>query len=88
MKNAYEKGKGRVVLRSKATIEDIKGGRQQIVITELPYEVNKAVLVKKMDEMRLNKKVEGISEVRDESDRTGLRVVIELRKDANARRYS
>ena len=84
LKNAYEKGKGRVVLRSKAAIEDIKGGRQQIVITELPYEVNKAVLVKKMDEMRLNKKVEGISEVRDESDRTGLRVVIELRKDANA----
>ena len=68
LKNAYEKGKGRVVLRSKAAIEDIKGGRQQIVITELPYEVNKAVLVKKMDEMRLNKKVEGISEVRDESD--------------------
>ncbi|HRL52104.1 MAG TPA: DNA gyrase subunit A, partial [Enterococcus aquimarinus] len=62
----------------------IKGGRQQIVINEIPYEVNKANLVKKMDEVRLNKKIDGISEVRDESDRNGLQIVVELKKEANA----
>ncbi|WP_412096398.1 DNA gyrase subunit A, partial [Bacillus licheniformis] len=56
-------------------IETIRGGRQQIVITEIPFEVNKANLVKKMDEFRIERKVEGISEVRDETDRTGLRIV-------------
>src|SRR5690606_23285412 len=58
--------------------------REQIVITEIPYEVNKALLVKRIDELRLDRKVEGISEVRDETDRTGLRIVIELRKDVNS----
>lgn len=84
IKKAYETGKGKIIVRGKAQIEDIRGGRQQIVITEIPYEVNKANLVKKMDEFRLDRKVEGISEVRDETDRTGLRIVIELKKDVDA----
>ncbi|EUJ24804.1 DNA topoisomerase IV subunit A [Listeria grandensis FSL F6-0971] len=84
IQKAYETGKGRVVVRSKTVIEDMRGGRQQIVITEIPYEINKATLVKRMDDLRIDKKIEGISEVRDETDRTGLRIVIELKKDANA----
>ncbi|WP_243291806.1 DNA topoisomerase IV subunit A [Bacillus sp. FJAT-47783] len=84
IKKAYETGKGKIIIRGKAEIESIRGGRQQIVITEIPYEVNKANLVKKMDELRLDRKVEGISEIRDETDRTGLRIVIELKKDADA----
>ena len=84
IKKAYETGKGKIIIRGKAEIEDVRGGKQQIVITEIPYEVNKANLVKKMDEFRLDRKVEGISEVRDETDRTGLRIVIELKKDADA----
>ena len=81
---AYETGRGKVVLRSKTKIEPIKGGKTQIIITEIPYEVNKALLVKKIDEIRLNKKIDGIAEVRDESDRTGLQIVVELKKEANA----
>ncbi|MGV3489538.1 MAG: DNA topoisomerase IV subunit A [Tuberibacillus sp.] len=84
VKKAYETGKGKVVLRGKASIESIRGGREQIVITELPYEVNKANLVKKMEELRLDRKVEGVAEVRDETDRTGTRIVIELKKDGDA----
>ncbi|VEF48109.1 DNA topoisomerase IV subunit A [Bacillus freudenreichii] len=84
IKKAYETGKGRIVVRGKTEIESIRGGREQIVITELPYDVNKANLVKKMDEFRLDRKLEGISEVRDETDRTGLRIVIELRREADA----
>lgn len=84
IKKAYETGRGKVILRSKTKIEAIKGNKQQIVISEIPYEVNKATLVKKMDEIRLNKKIDGIAEVRDESDRTGLQIVVELKKDANA----
>ena len=84
LKKAYETGKGKVILRSKTAIEPLKAGREQIVITEIPYEVNKAVLVKKMDELRLNLRLEGISEVRDESDRTGLRIVVELKKEVDA----
>lgn len=84
IKKAYETGRGKVILRSKTKIEAMKGNKQQIVITEIPYEVNKATLVKKMDEIRLNKKIDGIAEVRDESDRTGLQIVVELKKDANA----
>ena len=84
IKKAYETGKGKVIVRSKADIETVRGGKQQIVITEVPYDVNKANMVKKIDELRLDRKVEGISEVRDETDRTGLRIVIELRKDADA----
>ncbi|CVO45850.1 topoisomerase IV subunit A%2C ParC [Streptococcus pneumoniae] len=83
IKKAYETGKGRVVVRSKTEIEKLKGGKEQIVITEIPYEINKANLVKKIDDVRVNNKVAGIAEVRDESDRYGLRIAIELKKDAN-----
>lgn len=81
---AYQKGRGRVVVRAKIEIENLRGGRQQIVATELPYEVNKARLIQQLDEIRLQRKVEGIADVRDETDRTGLRVVIELRRNADA----
>lgn len=83
IQKAYETGKGRVVVRSRTEIEKLKGGKEQIVITEIPYEINKAVLVKKIDDVRVNNKVAGIAEVRDESDRDGLRIAIELKKDAN-----
>lgn len=84
IKKSYETGKGKIIVRGKADIEAIRGGREQIVITEIPFEVNKANLVKKIDEFRLDRKVEGISEVRDETDRTGLRIVIELKKEADS----
>lgn len=84
IKKAYETGKGKVVVRGRAEIEQLRGNREQIVIDEIPYEVNKANLVKKMDELRIDKKVEGIAEVRDETDRTGLRIVIELKKDVDS----
>ncbi len=84
IKKSYETGKGKIIVRGKADIEAIRGGRKQIVITEIPFEVNKANLVKKIDEFRLDRKVEGISEVRDETDRTGLRIVIELKKEADS----
>ncbi|MFC7060348.1 DNA topoisomerase IV subunit A [Halobacillus seohaensis] len=84
LKKAYETGKGRIVLRGRADIQSVRGGREQIVIDEIPFEVNKATLVKRMDELRIDRKVEGISEVRDETDRTGMRVVIELKKDAHS----
>ncbi|WP_158736370.1 DNA topoisomerase IV subunit A [Alteribacillus sp. YIM 98480] len=83
IKKAYQTGKGKVVVRAKADIEEVRGGRQQIVITEIPYEVVKANLVKKMDEIRFDKKIDGIAEVRDDTDRTGLRIVVELKKDAD-----
>lgn len=83
IKKAYETGKGRVVVRSQTEIEKLKGGKEQIVVTEIPYDINKAVLVKKIDDVRVNNKVAGIAEVRDESDRDGLRIAIELKKDAN-----
>ena len=84
IKKAYRTGRVRVVLRSRTSSEKIKGGKQQIGVTEIPYEVNKSSLVKKIDEIRLLKKVEGIAEVRDESDREGLRIVIELKRNAQA----
>ncbi len=83
IKKAYETGKGRVVVRSRCDIEQLKGGKKQIIVTEIPYEVNKAVLVKKIDDVRFNNKLPGIAEVRDESDRTGLRIAIELKKDSD-----
>ncbi|MGT2754041.1 DNA topoisomerase IV subunit A [Streptococcus ovis] len=83
IRKAYETGKGRVVVRSRTEIENLKGGKKQIVATEIPYEVNKANLVKKIDDVRVNNKVPGIAEVRDESDRDGLRIAIELKKDAD-----
>ncbi|WP_066174796.1 DNA topoisomerase IV subunit A [Bacillus marinisedimentorum] len=84
IKKAYETGKGRIVVRGRAEIEKVRGGKEQIVITEIPYDINKANLVKRMDEIRFDKKVEGIAEVRDETDRTGLRIVIELKKEADS----
>lgn len=81
---AYETGRGRIVVRSKTAIEPLRGNKNQITVTEIPYEVNKAQLVKKIDEIRLNKKVEGLAEVRDETDRDGLRIAIELKRDADA----
>lgn len=83
IRKAYETGKGRVVVRSRTEIESLKGGKKQIIVTEIPYEVNKAVLVKRIDDVRVNNKVPGIAEVRDESDRDGLRIAIELKKDAD-----
>lgn len=84
IREAYRSGKGRIYLRSKTAIEDMRGGRQQIVITEIPYQVVKSRLVTAMENIRLEKKVEGIAEVRDESGRNGLRIVVELKKDADA----
>ncbi len=84
IRSAFKTGHGRVVVRSKTAISPLKGGKAKIEISEIPYEVNKAALVKKIDEMHLNKDIAGISEVRDESDRDGLSIVIELAKDANA----
>lgn len=84
IKKAYETGKGKIIVRSRAAIEPLKGGKEQIVITEIPFEVNKASMIKKIDDHRFDRKLEGISEVRDESDRTGLRIVIELKKDVDA----
>lgn len=83
IKKAYRTGKGKIVLRARTKIDTLRTGRKQIIIMELPYEVNKAMLVKKMDELRLDHKVEGVTEVRDETDRSGMRVVIELKKDAD-----
>ncbi|NIK67796.1 MULTISPECIES: DNA topoisomerase IV subunit A [unclassified Paenibacillus] len=84
IREAYTTGKGRIYIRSKVEIEDVRGGRQQITITEIPYQVVKSRLVSAMENIRLEKKVEGISEVRDESGRNGLRIVVELKKDADA----
>lgn len=84
IKEAYENGRGRIQVRSKTSIQEIRGHRKEIVITEIPFEVNKAVLVKKMDEIRLNKEIDGIAEVRDETDRHGLSIVVELKKNADA----
>ncbi|MCM3789503.1 DNA topoisomerase IV subunit A [Domibacillus indicus] len=84
IEKAYKTGKGKIIVRAKTEIEDMRGGRQRIVITEIPYEVNKASLVKKMDDLRIDRKLDSIAEVRDETDRTGLRVVIDLKKEADA----
>ncbi|MCK8617140.1 DNA topoisomerase IV subunit A [Fructobacillus sp. M158] len=84
IKQAYETGRGRVVVRAKTEVTPLKGGKQKIEITEIPYEVVKSNLVAKIDAIRLNKEVAGISEVRDESDREGMSIVIELAKDASA----
>ena len=83
IKDAYRTGRGRIIVRAEATIEQI-GNKQRIIVTELPYQVNKARLIEKIAELVKNKRIDGISDLRDESDRTGMRVVIELKKDANA----
>ncbi len=82
IKEAYQTGKGKIVVKSKYEIVDTKT-KKQIIITEIPYEVNKASMVKKMNDIRIDKKIEGISEVRDETSRGELRVVIDLKKDAD-----
>jgi DNA gyrase subunit A len=83
IREAYETGRGKILVRAKATIEEEKG-RQRIIVTELPYQVNKAKLVENIADLVRDKKIEGISDLRDESDREGMRVVIEIKKDANA----
>jgi DNA gyrase subunit A len=84
VKEAYTTGRGRIVVRAKANIETGKGDRQSIVVTEVPYQVNKANLIEKIADLINEKKLDDISDIRDESDRDGLRVVIELKRDANA----
>jgi topoisomerase-4 subunit A len=84
IKEAYETGRGRIQVRAKTSIQEIRGHRQEIVASEIPFDVNKALLVKKIDEIRLNKEIDGIAEVRDETDRHGLSIVIELKKGADA----
>ncbi len=82
VKAAFETGKGRVVLRGKATIEEIREGREAIIVTEIPYQVNKADMIKKTADLINDKKIEGVSDIRDESDRNGMRIVYELKRDA------
>jgi DNA gyrase subunit A len=82
VRDAYETGKGRIVLRAKAEIEEMKSGREQIIVTEIPYQVNKASMVEKTAQLINEKKIEGISDLRDESDRHGMRIVYELKRDA------
>ncbi|GKS13238.1 DNA topoisomerase 4 subunit A [Paenibacillus chitinolyticus] len=84
IRDAYNTGKGRIYVRSKTEIQDLKAGRQQIVVTEIPYQVVKSRLVTAIENIRLEKKVEGIAEVRDESGRDGMRIVVELKKEADA----
>ncbi len=83
-KQAYRTGQGKVVVRAVTEIEETSKGRQQIIVSEIPYQVNKARLIEKMAELVKDKRIEGISEIRDESNRKGMRIVIELKKDANA----
>lgn len=83
IRQAFTEGKGRVIVRSQVAIEQSKS-MQQLIVSEIPYEVVKSALVKKIDDIRLNKKIEGILDVRDESDRNGLRIVIDIKKDASA----
>jgi DNA gyrase subunit A len=84
VKEAYLTGRGKIIIRAKANIETLKSGKENIVITELPYQVNKANLIEKIAELVREGKLEDISDIRDESDRDGLRVVIELKRDAQA----
>ncbi|MNH75916.1 DNA topoisomerase 4 subunit A [compost metagenome] len=84
IRDAYQTGKGKIYIRAKTEIESLRGGKQQIVITEIPYQIVKSRLVTSMENIRLEKKVEGIAEVRDESGRGGLRIVVELKKEADA----
>jgi DNA gyrase subunit A len=83
IREAYETGRGKILVRAKASIEEEKG-RQKIIVTELPYQVNKAKLIENIADLVRDKKIEGISDLRDESDREGMRIVIEVKKDANA----
>lgn len=82
IKNAFETGRGRIVLRANATIEETKSGRTQIIVSEIPYMVNKASMIEKTAQLINEKKIEGIADLRDESDRNGMRIVYDLKKDA------
>ncbi len=84
IRSAYETGRGSVIMRGRARIEPMRGDREQIIISEVPYQVNKSTMIEKMAELVRDKRIEGISDLRDESDREGYRVVIELKRDANA----
>lgn len=83
IKDAYATGKGRVTVRARATIEASSGSRHRIIVTEIPYQVNKAKLIERIAELVREKKIEGISDIRDESDRKGMRIVLDLKRDAN-----
>ena len=82
IKKAYETGRGKVIVKARTSFEETKG-KTSLIITEIPYEVNKSQLVRKIDEIRIDKKIDGILEVRDESDRDGLRIAIDIKKDSN-----
>ncbi|MDB4655918.1 DNA gyrase subunit A, partial [Flavobacteriales bacterium] len=82
VRDAFETGRGRVMMRAKAEFEEQKSGREVIIVTEIPYQVNKAEMIKKTAELVVDKKIEGISDIRDESDRKGMRIVYELKRDA------
>ncbi len=84
VKDAFETGRGRIVIRSKAEIENAENGHERIIVTEIPYMTNKSDLIKAIAELAIEKKVEGISNVNDESDRTGMRIVVDIKRDANA----
>ena len=84
IKSAYETGRGLLKIRAKAGIEELKGGRQAIILSEIPYQVNKANLIENIADLVNDKKIEGVSDVRDESDKDGMRVVVDLKRDANA----
>ena len=84
IRKAYETGKGSIIVRAKVEIEEQSNGKQTILVHELPYQVNKAKLIEKIAELARDKKIDGITDLRDESDRSGMRIVIEVRRDANA----
>ena len=84
VKNAFETGRGRIVIRGKVSIEETKSGRERIIVTELPYQVNKADMIKKTADLVNEKKLDGIADINDESDRNGMRIVYDLKKDAMA----
>jgi DNA gyrase subunit A len=86
IRRAYANGRGRILMRAKAHVEDMRGNRQAIVVSELPYAVNKASLIEKIADLVQNKKLAGISDIRDESDRDGMRIVIEIKRDDSADR--
>lgn len=84
IKQAYKTGRGRVIVRARAAIEQVSNSKQRIIVTEIPYQVNKARLIEKIAELVRDKRIEGISDLRDESDRSGMRIVVELKREANA----
>lgn len=84
IKQAYKTGRGKIIMRASAEIETAKNGRESIIVTELPYQVNKSRMIEKIAELIKDKKIDGISDIRDETDRNGIRIVIEVKRDANA----